>query len=116
MPVRLYAKVTYGASGAPTLSTANSKGIASISRTSAGLYAITLQDVYNKFMHMSCSQVGASSGATAQAAPILSLKSETVSSTKIITIQFRAIDNSTATDPASGETSYFEFVLNNSSV
>lgn len=56
------ARVTIGAAGAPTLDTANSKGVLSIARNSAGDYTITFGaslngvnavDVYNKFLQMS---------------------------------------------------------------
>lgn len=112
MRVNLSARVTFGAAGAPTLVTADSKGVASISRTSAGLYVITLQDVYNKLLGLNMTQL--STGA--QAAPIVNLVAQTVSTNKTITIQYRAIDNTTATDPASGEQLYLSIELNNSSV
>lgn len=44
--VDLYAQVAIGATGAPTLNLSKSKGIASITRNSAGLYTIVLQDNY----------------------------------------------------------------------
>lgn len=44
--VKLYGKVAIGASGDPTLNTDYSKGIASISRSSAGVYLVTLSDKY----------------------------------------------------------------------
>jgi hypothetical protein len=52
MVVELYAQ---SPTALPALSpsiAANSKGIASVSRTSAGLYVITLQDSYNKLLHL----------------------------------------------------------------
>ena len=112
MPVRLTLNVSFGSAGAPTLNSSNSKGIASISRTSAGLYVITLQDVYNKLLSAHMEQL--STGA--QAAPIRNIVSQSVSSAKTITIQYRAVDNVTATDPASGEQLFMEINLGNSSV
>jgi hypothetical protein len=50
--VDLFASVAIGSTGAPTLSAANSKGIASIARNAAGKYTITLQDVYQRLMHL----------------------------------------------------------------
>ena len=44
--VCLYGQFTVGAAGAPTIIAAKSKGIASVSRLSAGRYQITLQDTY----------------------------------------------------------------------
>jgi hypothetical protein len=42
----VFAKVAIGSSGAPTLSGPDSPGVSSISRTSAGLYVLTLADTY----------------------------------------------------------------------
>jgi hypothetical protein len=112
MVVELYAHVTYGATGAVTLDTANSKGIASVSRTSPGLYVITLQDKYNKLLHFDVAQL--STGA--MAAPIVNLKAQTVSSNKTLTFQYLAINNSSATDPADTEQAFIKITLGNSSV
>lgn len=114
-PVFLYAKVSIGATGAPTLS--RGKGISSISRTSAGLYVITLQDAYVAMLKTSCTQLLASG---VLAAPAFHVVSETVASTKQITVQFTGATSSsvttlTATDPASGTVAYFEIILSNSS-
>jgi hypothetical protein len=46
----VFAKVAIGSSGAPTLSSADSPGVSSISRTSAGLYVLTLTDYYPKLL------------------------------------------------------------------
>lgn len=112
MPVMLNMRVTFGASGAPTLDSNTDGGIASITRNSAGRYTIVLQDVYNKLMGVNMVQLAAS----AEAAPIRRVVSQTVSSTKTIVIQYLAVDNSTATDPASGEQLFMQIVLGNSSV
>lgn len=108
----IFLKVNIGASGAPTIPSGNAKGVASISRTSAGLYAITLQQAYNRLLAVQGQSI---SGSSAQAAPLLTVVSETVATTKIVTIQYRAIDNSTATDPASGEVLMIHIVVRNSS-
>lgn len=113
MPVRLYARVSFGVSGAPTLDTNIKQGVASISRTSAGLYVLTLQDVYNRLLALNIMQL---SGASPETAPIRHMVSHSVSSAKTITFQYLAVDNSTATDPASGEQASIEIVLSNSSV
>lgn len=44
--VSLFAYIDIGSSGAPTLDTAKSKGIASITQNGTGDYTITLSDVY----------------------------------------------------------------------
>lgn len=106
--VEYFAKVTIGATGAPTLS--RGKGIASIVRNSAGLYTITLQDKSARLLEMSHDML---SGSSALAAPFMNIVSETVASTKLIVLQFRALDNSTATDPANGEILYLRIAVCN---
>lgn len=102
----IYAKVAIGASGAPTLSAADSLGVASITRTSAGLYQLTLQDKYVSLKHMDVKI------ATPTAEDIVSNPvSETVSTTKLI--NFRCTTAGVATDPASGDTFYIAMQLKN---
>lgn len=109
--VDLFAVITIGGTGAPTLTIGG--GIASVSRTSAGLYVITLSDTYAKLLHVATQAVSSTS---AQAAPMCTVVSETVATNKTITLQYRAIDNSTATDPASGEILLVKIALRNSSL
>lgn len=116
-PVVLFAKVAIGATGAPTLSAANSKGVASISRTSAGLYVITLQDAYVRLLNCHAVRTLASG---LPAAPAFNVVSNTVSSTKTITVQFGGATASgdttlVATDPSNGSTLDFVIWLSNSS-
>ncbi len=113
--VNLFATVSFGASGAPTLqtwdpikrsySTAGStgtKGIKSIVRVSTGLYTITLQDPYNKFLGAAISfQNASASAAPFQFWPTPNANLN-VSATPSIQVQF-ANSSGTATDPASGE-------------
>ncbi len=108
--VELFAKVAIAGSGAPTLS--EGKGIASIVHNSAGNYSITLQDNYNMLLDVSGQSI---SGSSAQAAPMMTVVSEAVASSKIIILQYRAIDNSTATDPASGEVLLIRIACRNAS-
>ena len=108
--VAVYARVTFGAAGAPTLDAVNSQGIASISRTSAGLYVITFQDVYVRWLQVSRTY----KNATAPAAPGFFVVSDTIgTTTKTLTVQF-ANSAGAATDPASGEEVRFEFKFNDS--
>lgn len=109
--VDLYAVVTIGASGAPTLT--RGKGIASVARESAGQYLITLEDSYPQLI--GC-DVMIYSGTSAAAAPLVVLEANAITASKTCTIQCRAIDNSTATDPASGEILYIHLALRNSSI
>ena len=105
----IYAKVTIGGSGAPTLVAASSLGVASISRTSAGLYVLTLQDKYMRLNHASVAIV------TPTAEDIKShVSAEDVASAKTVT--FRCDAAGVATDPASGDTLLVSLQLKNSSV
>ncbi len=109
----IFMKVNIGGTGAPTISSGNAKG-ASISRTSPGLYVITLGQTYNRLLDVTVQSI---SGSSAQAAPMVTVVSETVATqaTRAVTIQCRAIDNTTATDPASGEVLLIRIAVRNSS-
>ena len=109
-PVRLWAKVSIGASGAPTLSSGNCKGIASIARNSAGDYTVTLSDKYNKFLGL---QVTFQSATGLPAAPVVGIKAF---GTGINTIEFvcTTAGSGSATDPGSGETMWIQITLSNS--
>lgn len=107
----IYAKVTIGAAGAPTLVTASntSVGVASISRTSAGLYVLTLQDKYNRLSHADIHII------TPTAEDIKAhVSAETVATSKTVT--FRCDAAGVATDPASGDSFLIALQLKNSSV
>lgn len=113
----LFAKVTFGASGAPTLVAANSKGIKSISRVSAGKYNITLGnaqavDTYPGLLHVKHVFDESSNSGTAPAAPGMFVTSNLVSTTGVLQIVFNSAG--TATDPASTEIVYLEIVVKNS--
>jgi hypothetical protein len=110
-PVRLYAKVAIGASGAPTISAANSKGVASITRNSAGNYTIVLQDTYVKLMSISAKGQN-STGISAS--PDMGVKTISVTSLTSPSVNVVFSTGGVATDPASGDTLYFEIVLSNS--
>lgn len=105
----IYAKVTIAGSGAPTLVANQSLGVASISRSSAGLYVLTLQDAYMRLMDAHISIV------TPNAEDIkVNLVSESVASSKQVT--FRCTAAAVATDPASGDSFLISLQLKNSSV
>lgn len=109
--VDIYAKVTFGASGAPTLS--NAKGVVSITRNSAGNYTLRLKDNFYLLMD---AQVMFKSGSSAPAAPDMNIVSEqvnTVSAPQMV-IQFRDIA-AAAADPASGEVAYLKITCRNAS-
>ena len=108
-PVDLYAQVAIGATGAPTLSVANSKGIASIARNSAGQYTITLQDPYVRLM-MAQAVVQNSTGISAS--PDLGIISMDVVSAQTVVIQLSAAG--TATELEDGDTLMLQLTLSNS--
>lgn len=105
----IHARITVGSTGAPTLVAADSLGVASIARNSAGLYTLTLQDTYNKLLHASV-QIRTPSAEDIKA----NLVTESVASAK--TLQFRCVAVGTATDPASGDMIYVSLQLKNSTV
>lgn len=116
-PVGLYARVTFGATGAPTLDKVNSKGILSIVRTGAGAYTITLGgggvggaavDTYPRILMLKHMFLNA----TAPAAPGLYIVSETVKTNGQILVQFNSAG--TGTDPGSGEEVKLAIALTNS--
>lgn len=100
MPVRLFLKATIGASGAVTLDSANSKGIASITKeTAAGTYTVVLQDKYKALLQVSASQQLASGE---PASPLMNIVSEDVDGAKTIVIQFTNQAGGDATNMDSG--------------
>lgn len=114
-PVTLTAKVSIGASGAPTLVSGTGMGILSVARVSAGLYDITLDRAFNGLMMVNVMPI-APSGVSA--APIINVVSEQVSNSSVpkLRIQTNDADTPAATDPASGESLMIEIKLNDSSL
>lgn len=118
-PVTLWARVVIGASGAPTLDSTNSKGIKSISRSSAGTYVVTFgnpapnaaTDTYNRLLFANA-MFEVSGGVPA--APVMAVSAQSVSSAGTVTLVFSDVETPAATDPASGEVMYLEFKLKNS--
>lgn len=118
------AKVAIGATGAPTLDAANSKGVISVVRNSAGDYTFTFGyaqngvnqiDVYNKFLGLDIAiqnATGIPFTATygIKAVTLLSGTIEIVFSAPI------AAGNTglQATDPVNGDTLYLEFTFGDS--
>ncbi len=104
--VSLYAKITIGGTGAPTLT--NAPGFTGISRTSAGLYVLTLDDAYVSLKDFSCIHLKS----TVEDLKF-QLSAETVASTKLVTFLCLAV--ATATDPSSGDLLYIRLDLKRSS-
>lgn len=105
----LYVKIAIGAAGAPTLTKPGSLGVASVVRTAAGTYTVTLEDAYPALLGFEAINLNG----TAQDLQF-QLKAETVATTK--TIQFFCLTGATATDPASGSVLYLGLSLKNTSV
>lgn len=119
-PVDIFAHVTFGASGAPTLDSANSPGIVSVTRNSAGNFTFVFGtnsqialDTYNYLLSVNASFVNA----TAPAAPLVYVSSNSINvvGTASLTLQF-SNSSGAATDPASGEQVLLDFILRNSSI
>lgn len=108
----LFARVTFGATGAPTLDVPKSKGIASIVRNSAGLYTITLSGPFQRLLAMSATFV-LSSGIPAS--PVYHVVADnSASATPTLQIQFEKLDTPAATDPANGEEVRMNFIFKDS--
>jgi len=105
----LFAKVAIGSTGAPTIDASKSLGIASITRTGAGAYEVTLQDKYMRLMHLDV-HIQTPSAEDIKA----HLIADNVASTAKFT--FRCDTAGTATDPASGDSFLIRVDLKNSSI
>lgn len=104
--VSLYGDVNIGAAGAPTLVVANSKGITSIVRNSAGNYTVTFDDTYSKFLSF---WVGYRvSGGASPAAPSNTVKTVVLNTNGTATVNFVLFNATTPTDPANGEELFIE--------
>jgi hypothetical protein len=111
--VSLMAKISIGASGAPTIVSGTGMGIASVVRSSAGKYVINLSNSFYSLLSLS---VISNSGSSAPAAPIVDIATDAVSSASApaVTIQMRNL-SAAAADPASGEVLYLVMDMNRSS-
>jgi hypothetical protein len=105
----LYAKISIGASGAPTLVKPGSLGIASVSKVSTGLYRITLEDAYPALLGARVISLASSA-----ADVTFQVKLETVSSTKLVEVFCLA--SGSVVEPASGTVLFVELSLKNTSV
>ena len=118
-PVDIFAHVTFGASGAPTLDSANSPGIVSVTRNSAGLYTFVFGtnsqialDTYNYLLMVNKTSVSSA----AAAAPDMTVTANNISVVGTASIQIQFSSGGVATDPASGEQVLLDFILRNSSI
>lgn len=105
----IFMHVTFGAAGAPTLDTTNSKGIVSITRNSAGVYTIvfgtdaTHLDTYVKLLAINKVFMGAADLA-------MRILANNISSSSLASIQV-----SFGADPTAADQLYMEFVMGDSS-
>lgn len=120
--VDIHAKISFGASGAPTLVTASSgqqgtvslaKGIVSITRNSAGKYTLVLKDNYFQLMGMQAAFVGVSG---VPAAPIVNVFSEQVSNVTTPSLIIQCLDAAgAAADPDDTSSMLLHLVFMNAS-
>jgi hypothetical protein len=105
--VKLFGTITIGNTGAVSSYAGN--GVASVSRTSQGLYKITLSDKYSALLSFQAIHLG-STGEDLT----FQVKAADVASAKTIDVFTNAA--ATATDPAATDVIYFEVTLRNSSL
>ena len=115
----VFAKVAFGAAGAPTLSEVDSKGILSVTKDGTGDYIFkfgsaqpTILDSYVKLLGIN---VLFNSGGAAPAAPICYVIQDNSADSSIAEIEIGVADYAGAlADPASGEIGYFQFIFGDS--
>lgn len=114
--VHLYAKVTVGATGAPTLTSGN--GIASIARNSAGNYTITFDDTYNEFLfaHFLVENAADQAPDTVGFVPKLDSHDVDASGGGTVTFAWQAADDGADVELANGTVFYAKFELRNSTL
>jgi len=109
--VDLFAKVTIGAVGAPTLDAVHSLGVTSIARVDVGQYLITLDKKYQRLLAVLDSHEAASG---LSGAPDMAVVIDAVASLGKITIQFS--NAGVKTDPSNSEVIKLNIILKNTSV
>lgn len=105
--VSVFCKFAVGASGAPTLDVAKSKGITSITRNSAGVYTILFNDNFVELFGASPTIILAS-GSQAAGAGFVVRDSSVATSAKTVQIQFQD-GTFAAADIASGASVIVKF-------
>lgn len=117
----LFCQISFGSSGAPTLATANAtsaalKGVASVSRTSTGLFVLTLQDSWRKLLLFAGSWDTSGASSAAPVAPIIYVVTNSITSVPgSITFKTGDYVNGAVADPANGEILRLKIVVGNSS-
>lgn len=126
-PVRLFATVAIGATGAPTLQAydgkgnasaagaAGYKGIKSVARSNTGLYNITLQDSYVRLLGLDAQFFNTAASAALGGFWVNRTNTNVQSATApVVQVQFINAAGA-AVELGSGEQLQFEIVLSNSS-
>lgn len=108
--VHLFMRADIGATGAPTLDTANSKGIASITRNDTGDYTIALDEPYPVLL--ACHPMMLEADDTDITFQVIS---QDVSGTSP-NVKIGSHAAATPTDPPNGSDLYVHIILKNSSV
>lgn len=113
-PVTVYSQVTFGSSGAPTLNTGGAD-ISGIVRNSAGNYTLTFRQTFKQLLGVN---VVFNSGGSLPTAPsmYIAANNTATAATRTLNIVFTDLETPAATDPASGEIAYLQFIFNNSSL
>jgi hypothetical protein len=116
----IFCQISFGASGAPTLATSNVtsaslKGVASVSRTSTGLFVLTLQDAWVKLLYFSGSWDTSGASGAAPVGPIIYVTTNSITASPgVITFKTGDYVNGAVADPASGEILRLKIVVGNS--
>jgi hypothetical protein len=114
--VSLWGKVAIGSTGAPTINAAQSQGIKSITRNSAGNYTVTLQNTYQRILFFDVAIVLASGAPVTSSGSQFILRSDSTN-TEPPTFVIENVNNAgTAAELVSGTTVLFLVQLKNSSV
>jgi hypothetical protein len=92
---------------------ANSKGVTSIVRNSAGNYTLTLMDAYTRFMFLDAIFLKAATGIPAS--PNVGIVTAANNASGQMVINFVCSTGGAATDPANGEEMFLGISLSNSS-
>lgn len=107
--VQLFAEISFGASGAPTL--VRGKGVASVAKASTGVYTVTLQDTYQRTLGLASTW----KGSAAPAGDLVVLAADNVATANAPTLSLKVLDEAgVATEPASGEAVLVAVTLSNS--
>ena len=114
----VFAHVTFGSSGAPTLDSVNSKGVVSVTRNSAGNYTFVFGTDSKRLDPYSylCMAKHVFINASAPASPQMYITADNSASPTQASITLQFASSGVATDPASGEQVKLEFTFRNSSV